>query len=60
MALLSLLLLRSRYWRNKRPWGCKQCAYDLTGNTSGICPECGNPIPEDQARTIGRARNEQM
>jgi len=22
------------------------CRYDLTGNVSGICPECGTPIPE--------------
>lgn len=22
---------------------CAQCLYDLTGNTSGVCPECGNP-----------------
>jgi hypothetical protein len=22
---------------------CK-CGYDLTGNTSGVCPECGSPI----------------
>ena len=20
---------------------CMRCAYDLTGNTSGVCPECG-------------------
>jgi hypothetical protein len=20
---------------------CKKCGYDLTGNTSGVCPECG-------------------
>lgn len=20
---------------------CQQCGYDLTGNTSGVCPECG-------------------
>ena len=20
---------------------CKECGYNLTGNTSGICPECG-------------------
>jgi hypothetical protein len=24
---------------------CRHCLYDLTGNQSGLCPECGNPIP---------------
>lgn len=23
---------------------CRQCQYNLTGNLSGICPECGTPI----------------
>lgn len=23
---------------------CLQCGYDLTGNTSGICPECGQTV----------------
>ena len=23
---------------------CPRCSYDLTGNVSGICPECGTPI----------------
>ena len=23
---------------------CSQCQYNLTGNLSGICPECGTPI----------------
>lgn len=23
---------------------CVRCGYDLTGNVSGICPECGEPI----------------
>jgi len=23
---------------------CTNCGYDLTGNTSGVCPECGAPI----------------
>jgi len=22
---------------------CRHCGYNLTGNTSGRCPECGNP-----------------
>ncbi len=26
---------------------CKSCRYNLTGNTTGICPECGTPIPDD-------------
>jgi hypothetical protein len=25
---------------------CPICGYDLTGNTSGKCPECGQPIPQ--------------
>jgi hypothetical protein len=27
------------------PRHCGRCEYDLTGNTSGICPECGWRIP---------------
>jgi hypothetical protein len=23
---------------------CRRCGYNLTGNLSGVCPECGNPI----------------
>lgn len=28
---------------------CTTCGYDLTGNVSGICPECGEPVPPPQA-----------
>jgi hypothetical protein len=24
---------------------CGQCGYDLTGNSSGVCPECGWDVP---------------
>ena len=24
--------------------GCEKCSYNLTGNVSGVCPECGSPI----------------
>ncbi len=27
-----------------RPGRCRSCGYDLTGNVSGVCPECGTPI----------------
>ena len=23
---------------------CLTCGYNLTGNTSGVCPECGTPM----------------
>jgi len=26
------------------PRGCRKCSYNLTGNTSGVCPECGTVI----------------
>lgn len=25
-------------------WVCRSCGYDLTGNVSGVCPECGSRI----------------
>ncbi len=27
---------------------CQACGYNLTGNVSGICPECGTAIPEKE------------
>jgi hypothetical protein len=34
-------------WRiDRHPKGfCSRCGYNLTGNTSGICPECGTRCP---------------
>ena len=26
------------------PNQCQSCGYDLTGNVSGVCPECGNKV----------------
>ena len=34
-------------YRNRKlrsPPHCRACAYNLNGNTSGICPECGTAI----------------
>lgn len=39
-------------WRapGPRPKGlCKNCEYDLRGNASGICPECGTRIEIEAA-----------
>jgi len=30
--------------RRAPPDACRKCGYNLTGNVSGICPECGTPI----------------
>lgn len=30
-----------RRWRRRRMGLCLKCGYDLTGNVTGICPECG-------------------
>jgi ribosomal protein L37E len=27
---------------------CQRCGYDLRGNATRICPECGTPIPPEQ------------
>lgn len=29
---------------------CAGCGYDLTGNVSGVCPECGTRVPEHLLR----------
>ncbi|MCP4594421.1 MAG: hypothetical protein GY842_27130 [bacterium] len=33
-----------RRHRRRRRDLCPNCGYNLTGNTSGVCPECGEPI----------------
>lgn len=32
--------------RRKPPGHCQKCGYDLTGNVTGVCPECGVRIGE--------------
>lgn len=35
------------FWRDRGripPGHCQKCGYDLTGNVSGVCPECGERI----------------
>lgn len=38
---VSVRLMR---WRLRKAGMCVNCSYDLTGNVSGICPECGKKI----------------
>ena len=42
--------------RRRAPLGeCKRCGYNLLGNVSGICPECGTPV--QQRAENGLVRN---
>ena len=38
----SFTLRAGRRYRRGRRNQCVGCGYDLTGNESGMCPECGN------------------
>jgi hypothetical protein len=42
--LLSALPTAFLWWRGRRripPGHCRNCGYNLAGNVSGVCPECG-------------------
>ncbi len=44
--LLTMTVTVILFWQDRRridPGHCQQCGYNLTGNVSGKCPECGNP-----------------
>jgi hypothetical protein len=47
-AILPLWWVRTIRHKSKGP-GCLVCGYNLTGNTSGVCPECGTPVPKEAA-----------
>ena len=36
------------FWRDRRPprGHCRECGYNLTGNVSGVCPECGGAFSQ--------------
>ena len=40
--------LRNRLFRRWPGSRCLACGYDLTGNVSGCCPECGQPVERKQ------------
>ena len=44
-----LLRIERRYWLSWRQGKCPACGYNLTGNTSGVCPECGLRFRETSA-----------
>jgi hypothetical protein len=52
MFLVLFGLVGGRLWlvRSRDPYACKECGYNLTGNTSGVCPECGYACMPDKRR----------
>lgn len=36
-----------RRWRHGKQGHCRQCGYDLTGNVTGVCSECGATLDAD-------------
>jgi hypothetical protein len=42
--LLWMLCCAFQRWRRTANC-CRKCGYDLTGNVSGVCPECGRAVP---------------
>ena len=48
--LWTFLLRRAVRPRKYAPDACQSCGYNLTGNLSGICPECG-VAPADAQRS---------
>jgi len=53
IALPTGFLFWSDHRRRMRAGCCGKCGYDLTGNSSGTCPECGGPA--DGSVTPARA-----
>jgi hypothetical protein len=53
-AVLPALWLRKRMSRLRLKDGmCPSCGYDLTGNVSGVCPECGKLISKREILKAG-------
>lgn len=44
------VLVYDRLHPVRDPLACASCGYDLRGNLTGVCPECGRPIGVHQAQ----------
>ena len=56
-ALVRLAIMTIREYRmikRRRPMHCSTCGYNLTGNASGTCPECGTTIQQRATGNTGK------
>lgn len=60
MICTSLTLLSWAYfsWRAVSLIRCPVCDYNLRGNISGICPECGSAVPPETRERLAGARGQ--
>lgn len=49
------LFLPCLFKQRTKSYRCNKCKYDLTGNVSGICPECGTSVPKEKRKTVCQA-----
>lgn len=57
VVLLLRFALRKKVSVNK--FHCQNCGYWLIWNASGICPECGTPMSDEQKLAIGKVATAQ-
>jgi hypothetical protein len=57
LVLISVAVLFISTRHSKRPIGACQCGYNLTGNTSGVCPECGATVESPAHKIPGLPTN---
>lgn len=60
--LLPSVVLTALLWWSDRPTPghCRKCGYNLTGNVSGVCPECGTPIPKETSKNLTNSPSDQQ
>ena len=44
LVVAGVVIAVRRYTRKPPPGFCQNCGYNLRGNISGVCPECGTDI----------------
>jgi hypothetical protein len=52
LALLVRWLAARRFDHRHREGFCTACGYNLTGNLSGVCPECGTPTASQKLQGV--------